>query len=187
MASAFYDMIKSWQRQYKPDRVVLVKTLFKSIFHQTDYLARGKQALWVGVCRTTRPYYKKLQSHGASVSTIDIDPAMARFGHGRQHVIGDACDLGTHYEADFFDIVFCNGVMGWGINTEAEQAQCFAAMGTVMKPGGLLVLGWNTHKSRDPLVTKLHDSHFLPMDLPGFGQRMVVQGATYVFDMFTRR
>ncbi len=179
--------IKTWQRRNKKDRIVLVKTLFKAIAHQTDYLANGKKVLWIGVCPTTKGYYKKLEAQGACVWTVDVDPAVAKFGNGTRHAIGDATALAAVYESGFFDAVFCNGVIGWGIDSEADQARCYASMAQVLKPNGLLVLGWNTHKSRDPLVSQHHAPHFEPYDLPGFGARMVVQQVTHVFDIWSRR
>lgn len=143
--------------------------------------------MWIGVCPTTKGYYKKLAAQGATVWTVDVDPAAAKFGNGAHHTIGDATALEAAYESSFFDAVFCNGVIGWGIDSEADQARCYTSMAQVLKPNGLLVFGWNTHKSRDPLVSQLHAAHFVPFALPGFGSRMVVQQVTHVFDIWTRR
>lgn len=176
------------RRARKPDRLVLVKTLFKTLAHQTDALSAGKQVLWVGVCHTTAPYYKRLERDGALVHTIDINPASGRYGHRVRHSVASVIAMQRVYQPHFFDLVFCNGVLGWGINSVEDQRTCFREMAAVMKPGALLVLGWNTHKMRDPLSdSSLFDTDFAPYDLPGFGRRMVVQGTTHVYDIFIRR
>jgi hypothetical protein len=188
MLRSLHHALANIRRARKPDRTVLVKNLFKTLAHQTDTLTAGKQVLWIGVCHTTAPYYQRLERGGAVVHTIDINPAACRYGHPIRHTIGNATVLEKSYQPQFFDLVFCNGVLGWGIDTPADQKNCFEAMATVMKPGTLLLLGWNTDKMRDPLSdTSLFDAHFLPHDLPGFGRRMVVQGATHVYDIFMRR
>ena len=44
---------------------------------------------------------------------------------------------------DYFDLIVCNGVFGWGINnkedTEVAIKQCYSCL----RPAGMLVLGWN--------------------------------------------
>jgi Methyltransferase domain len=176
------------RRARKPDRLVLVKTLFKTLAHQTDALSTDKQVLWIGVCHTTAPYYARLERGSALVHTIDINPDSHRYGHPVRHSIASATAMQGVYQPHFFDLVFCNGVLGWGIDSPADQRTCFNEMAAVMKPGAVLVLGWNTHKMRDPLCdSSLFDSHFAPHDLPGFGRRMVVQGTTHVYDIFARR
>jgi Methyltransferase domain len=178
--------LQKWRYARKPDRLALTQTIFKALAHQTDLLGPGKRALWIGCQHYTAEYPALLEAGGAQVWTTDIDPSVARYGHPKRHVSADLGAIDQKFDAAFFDLVLCNGVLGWGVDTEAAQRAAYRAMAAIMKPGAVLLLGWNTHKLRDPLVTGFFAPAFARFDMPGIGPRLVVPGATHVFDFFAR-
>lgn len=96
-------------------------------------------------------YTKSYQSLFAPCSyrTIDFDPEKARHAPPG-HVTGSLLELDRHFDAGSFDLVLCNGVLGWGVNTLGECAEASRQLARVLRPGGHLVLGWNDHPGRKP-------------------------------------
>ena len=54
------------------------------------------------------------------------------------------------YGDESFDVVVANGVIGWGLNEQAGFEQMMAQCHRVLKPGGLLILGYNDTPERAP-------------------------------------
>jgi len=74
--------------------------------------------------------------------TIDWDAARRRFG-AENHVVDDAANLRDYFPEGHFDFVLMNGVFGWGLNRREAIEKAFAAVHTILTPGGIFVLGWN--------------------------------------------
>lgn len=73
-----------------------------------------------------------------------IDPATASQRHGaRRHITDKLQHLARHIPAGYFDLVVCNGVLGWGLNAPEEADAAFAACYAALRDGGHLLLGWN--------------------------------------------
>jgi SAM-dependent methyltransferase len=111
---------------------------------------------------------------GRELWTIDWDPAKARFG-ARNHIIDDVANLRSHFRDDYFDFVLMNGVFGWGLNQRASIEKAFAAIYAGLKPGALLVLGWNDTPDLVPVpltqIAALQDFtpyHFPPLHATSF-------------------
>lgn len=118
------------------DRRVLEQIIFTWITNEAGL----QKVLFVG-CDWYTAYYHKLIPH-KEFQTMDYDPAKARYG-SRQHKIGAVQDVAELYPARAFDVVICNGVLGWGLNDIHDIEKTFAAMHTILNPAGLLILGWN--------------------------------------------
>jgi SAM-dependent methyltransferase len=83
--------------------------------------------------------------------------------------------------------VLCNGVFGFGVDTRAAQLAALKAMGRILKPGGRLLLGWNTDRVEDPLTLDFVQSCFDADGSIANGVRNAVPGAGYVFDFLRRK
>ena len=118
------------------DRRVLESIIFPWITNE----ANCRKMLFVG-CDWYTAYYHKLFPDG-EFWTMDYDPAKARYGSAR-HKIGAVQDVAELYPAGAFDVIVCNGVLGWGLNEIDEIEKAFAAMYSILTPTGLLILGWN--------------------------------------------
>lgn len=169
-----------------PDRAVLQDVIFPRV---RALLAADGEAdiLWIGCARFTRTYYRVLEGAGARCWTLDIDPAVARWGRRGRHVIGDVAMLARLFPGWRFHAIFCNGVFGYGIDTVAAQGAAIEAMARATVPGGWLLLGWNTHKVADPRESGILTSWYESAELADFGARQVVPGCTHVYDVLRLR
>ncbi|ART63848.1 methyltransferase domain-containing protein [Kushneria marisflavi] len=117
-----------------------------------------RRVLMVG-CGWYTHHYPSLLGD-TEVTTIDLDAAKRPFG-GDSHIVGNLTMLGDHIPDEGLDAVLCNGVLGWGLNELADVEQAFTACIDCLRPGGLLLLGWNDH----PPYNRVS-----PEDIPAFAQ-----------------
>lgn len=123
-----------------PDRQALTSRVLPA------FAALSGSILWAGCRAYTVPYYTLLELQGGLVSTLDHDPPAAAYGRPGRHVTGDLRAAHVLYGRGAFDAVLCNGVFGFGINADEDQSAALAAMHAVLKPGGRLLLGWDTDR-----------------------------------------
>ena len=172
----------AWIREYRsdrqtsasPDRAVLVKELIPE-------LALTGEVLWVGCRRYTKDYYDLIEKQGARCWTLEIDPSAARWGRKGRHIVGNLLEVETLFPGRRFDTVLCNGIFGWGINTEPEQREASRAMAAILKPGGKVLLGWDIKRIPDPLPLLIEEG-FSPCR-----ERQVIAGYyQHVYDVLCR-
>lgn len=155
--------------------------------HYIPAVARDAgRILWVG----TRPYtalaYLELEAGGGVVWTCDVDPDAARWGHPRWHRVGDVRDVDTLFHDIRFDTVIYNGVVGFGVDTLEDQTRSLAAIARALKPGGLLILGWNSDRVGDPHVTGVIGPDYAPTPYADHATRVTFAGSTHVYDVLCR-
>ena len=119
-----------------PDRVFLEDVIVPG-FLAMDGIDR---VLDIGVAWYTRSYPRLFS--GVDYWTVDVDPAKQRIA-GRNHHTVSATHLTDAFSPGTFDLVVCNGVIGWGLNNPADVEKGLDACADVMRPGGWLVVGWN--------------------------------------------
>lgn len=121
-------------RFHSPGRRVLENTILP---YYAKRKVRGK-VLFVG-CDWYTAHYNKIFRE-SEFWTIDPNPAQKRFG-SKDHIVGSIEDLKEYFEPEYFDLILCNGVLGFGLNRleAAERAlkNCFACL----KRGGEFMLG----------------------------------------------
>jgi len=179
--------LRGWRADVRvsrsPDRIILTESIFPALVNELGSRT-NPNVLWIGCRRYTKPYCKMLEFRGAICWTIDIDPLAAQWGHTRRHRTGNVLALEEVFADRRFDAVLCNGVLGWGVDSLADQRSALKAIAAVTKPGDWLILGWNTDRIRDPVETKVTAPWFARAVLPGFGERYVCAGCTHVYDVF---
>jgi SAM-dependent methyltransferase len=79
---------------------------------------------------------------GRELWTMDFDPERNEWG-SKDHIVGDAANVGEHFTENYFDFILMNGVYGWGLNEKEKIEKCFAGICKILKPGGLFILGYN--------------------------------------------
>lgn len=92
-----------------------------------------------------REEYQKFYNQffrGRELWSIDFDPACKKWG-AKNHIVGDAADVAKYFEPEYFDVIFMNGVYGWGLNEPKQIEKGMAGVYKLLKPGGLFVLGYN--------------------------------------------
>lgn len=163
-----------------PDRRALANIYLPAL------AARGRRILWVGCRRYTAADYPVLERQGAEVWTTDIDPRAARWGRSGRHRTGDICEADQIFYDLSFDAIVCNGVLGFGVDQPNDQERAMAAMAAILKPGGLLLLGWNTDKIADPLELPRFGHFYTPVSLGAAPSRMRFDAVTHVYDALER-
>ncbi|MBU2103487.1 class I SAM-dependent methyltransferase [Patescibacteria group bacterium] len=164
---------------HSPDRLVLVKEILPK------FSKAGGTMLWVGCEKYTRTYPKLLEKHGGVCWTLELVPEQSRWGNSGRHIIGDLTKADLLFPEHTFDVVFCNGVIGWGVNGPEQQRDAFRAMAHIMKPGATLLLGWNTYRSKDPVLAGLSSGWFVPGTLDGLEQKFKI--GEHVYEIFERK
>jgi len=175
------DILNARRVKKNPGRVVLVNEILPA------YSACGGRILWIGCRRYTKSYGALLRRNGGECWTLDIEEAHAKWGERGRHLTGDLVIVDQLVASDSFDSVLCNGVFGFGVNTRPAQVAAVQAMARILKPGGRLLLGWNTDRVEDPLMLDFVRRTFIGDDLMGRGTRRTVPEAGYVYDFLRRR
>ena len=164
-----------------PDRKVMADSYIPAL------AANGGRILWVGCREYTLDDYAALETQGGQVWTTDIDPAAARWGREGRHRTGDVCEADRMFSDQTFDAVVCNGVLGYGVDSPEQQQRALGALAAIVRPGGLLLLGWNTDKIDDPVEAGLTTPHFTPAPLGDRPARVRFDAVTHVYDSFVRK
>lgn len=164
-----------------PDRRVMAESYVPAL------AAEGGCILWVGCREYTLDDYAALESSGAEVWTTDIDPAAARWGRDGRHRTGDVCEADRLFSDLTFDAVVCNGVLGYGVDSPDQQQRALKALAAILRPGGRLLLGWNTDKIADPVAAGLTDADFQAAPLGDQPTRVRFDAVTHVYDSLIRR
>ncbi|MGZ9029943.1 MAG: methyltransferase [Burkholderiaceae bacterium] len=123
-------------RRRSADRQYLEHEVLPALARRADV----RCVLFVGCARYTRHYEAMFPK--AEYWTIDPDPHRQRWG-ARRHIVDRLERLGHHRSEAHFDLIVCNGVLGWGLDARDDAEAAFAACHAALRPGGQLILGWN--------------------------------------------
>jgi SAM-dependent methyltransferase len=126
------------------DRQILEESIFT--YYRGDPAFR--RVLFVGCAAFTSHYQEKFFPD-KEFWTIEPGEDQAEFG-STNHVVAPLEDATKHFEAGYFDVIFCNGVYGWGLDTLAQGEAAFLACRTCLREGGHLLFGWNDVPQRTP-------------------------------------
>jgi hypothetical protein len=120
------------------DRRVLEKTILPG------YLADPtvKRVLFVG-CDIYTAHYERLYFSQHEYWTLEPNPKLRRYGAKWRHVIARLEELANHFSERYFDLIICNGVYGWGLNSAEQCEAAFAQCRMRLSTGGHLLIGWN--------------------------------------------
>ena len=149
------------------DREVLETQVFRALFLDG---ARSR-VLFVG-CDSYTSWYGQIfdDKRGFRFSTVDPDPAKARFGSTVDHVVGRLEELDAATERlESFDLVVLNGVFNYGIDSDEQKRRGLAACRALLRRGGLLFLiGYrNTPGKPDIESALISSAQFRPHVIPG--------------------
>ena len=129
-------------RRRSADRQYLEHEVLPALARRDDV----RRVLFVGCARYTR-HYEAIFTY-ADYWTIDGDPKRQRWG-ARRHIVDRLERLGRHRPEAYFDLIVCNGVLGWGLDARVDAEAAFSACHTALRPGGQLVVGWNDIRPRN--------------------------------------
>ena len=127
------------------DRRVLEQVILPDYARRPD-IAR---VLFVGCAAYTQRYGEFFTDR--EYWTIDPVAARRRYGSTR-HIVDTLQNLGSHVAPGYFDLIVCNGVLGWGLNARADADAALGACFTHLRAGGDLLLGWNDIAPRNRVL-----------------------------------
>lgn len=129
-------MLGSSTRRITEDRRVLEQIILPAYARRVGI----QRVLFVGCAAYTQPYGQLFIDR--AYWTIDPVARRRRYGSAR-HVVDRLENLASHFQLEYFDLIVCNGVLGWGLNAPEDAEAAFAACHRHLRVGGELVLGWN--------------------------------------------
>ena len=103
-----------------PDRTLLERHILPAYARREDV----RRVLFVGCARYTA-HYGRLFDH-AEYWTMDAVPRNRRWGAPR-HIRDRLERLDRHVTPGYFDLIVCNGVLGWGLNRRDDAESAFNA------------------------------------------------------------
>lgn len=165
------------------DRRVLEQVILPEYARHTN-IAR---ILFVGCAAYTQRYGELFGAR--EYWTIDPVARRSRYG-SRHHIVDQLQNLGHHAQPGYFDLIICNGVLGWGLNAPEDAESAFAACLTHLRAGGHLMVGWNNIAPRNRVLPK-DIAALRAFDRAKFGSaqttRWVVDAANrHVFDFYLK-
>jgi SAM-dependent methyltransferase len=166
-----------------PDRVFLEDVVVPGILADDEV----RRVLDIGVDWYTRSYPRLFA--GAEYWTVDVDPAKQRIASSNHHTVS-ATHLTDAFAPGTFDLVVCNGVIGWGLNDPSDVETALDECAEVMRAGAWLVVGWNDVEGRRvPGLDALLAKRFNRQVLPPVGADHFIPKTPYGhrFDFFTKR
>ena len=146
------------------DRQVLEQVILPAYARRSDIT----RVLFVG-CASYTQHYSELFSEREYWT---IDPVPRRRSHGgTRHIVDRLENLGRYAEPVYFDLIVCNGVLGWGLNTLDSAEAAFEACHRHLREGGELVVGWNDVPPRNrvapdevPALQRFEPMVFAPVE-----------------------
>ncbi len=95
-------------------------------------------------------HYQRTFFAGHDYWSMDPVPGQRKFG-GQQHITAPMEDIAEHFPEGRFDLIICNGVYGYGLNTPEQCQKAFDACHSRLADGGQLIVGWDDLPTRQPV------------------------------------
>jgi SAM-dependent methyltransferase len=128
------------------DRRVLEEIIFP--YYRAS--AGFRTVLFVG-CNTYTSHYPRRYFADAEFWTIEPDANLSKFGAAR-HFVAPLERLAEHVAAGSLDLIICNGVFGWGLDTAAQCEAAFSQCHASLRAEGQFVFGWDDVPRRTPVA-----------------------------------
>jgi SAM-dependent methyltransferase len=171
--------------QRNPERLFLGHELMPWV------AAQYRRVLFVGTAPYTYQFERLFAAEPDRYETIDRTPAVRVWG-ARIHHVADILDIGRLVPAGHYDCIVLNGVIAYRLPEIADYGvetrrfgDLAAALAGVLRPGGLLIVGWN---GRDLATSPFPD--FQPLFERGatpWGERKAFEGDPHVLEFYARR
>ena len=159
-------------RQYMTDEILPALTSSKI-----------QRVLFVGCKAYTARYGKQFVRVGIDYWTTDIEPAAAIWGEKHRHIVCDIRQIDSVCAAESFDVVLLNGVIGDGVDEESEINSAIEAIARILRPNGLLLIGWNSDKGHpDPSTVEAASRYFRRTQALPLPARKTFPDTDHVYD-----
>ncbi len=165
------------------DRYLLEEVIFPALRSRSDM----QEILFIGCESYTADYPRRFADR--DFMTMDVDPAKAKYGAAK-HLTDNFANVAAHFDPQSLDAVICNGVIGWGLDRPDEIHQAMRGSFMCLRPGGMLVLGWNDMEPwRPPPLEEIEGlKRFSPLTLAPFPTPVypTLGIAMHVFNFYVR-
>ena len=142
-----------------------------------------QRILLVGCRAYTARYGGRLARAGVDCWTTDIDPQAAIWGVKDQHIVADIKNIHNICPPESFDAVLLNGVIGDGVDDEDAMNRAVEAIVQILKPGGILLIGWNSNKNHpDPMTLAAVTTYFSRQAVSPLPLRKTFPDTDHVYD-----
>lgn len=125
------------------DRRVLETIILPYLRDREDF----RTVLFVGCDWYTRSYRTFFARK--TYWTMDSNPYQRRFGTSR-HIVDTMESLALHFGPSELDVIVCNGVYGYGLDTLDQFDEALLACHRSLRTNGLFILGWDDNPRRTP-------------------------------------
>lgn len=129
------EFLPNWKKDgyiIAPDRIILEQKILPNLTGDVCF---------VGVASYVRHYWDKYFPQASSVTTVDSDHKVAKYG-AKNHILADVKYLDCKTNTKF-DYIVMHGIAGFGTSTVTHLGYAFRSAFLALKPGGLLIYGWN--------------------------------------------
>jgi len=131
-------------------------------------------------------YGKQLTRAAIDYWTTDIDPEAANWGEKGRHIVCDVAKIDEVCPSESFDAVLLHGVFGFGVDERNEMNRTVGAIACILRPRGILLIGWNTQKTPDPTELQavrlyFHREQVFPLPL-----RKTFSNSDHVYDWLVK-
>jgi SAM-dependent methyltransferase len=151
-------------------------------------LSGEHNVLWfVGTDWYTHGYNRMFSRQ--TFTTLDANPTQSRYG-AQRHIVDNVLNLGRYAPIDSIDVIFLNGIIGWGLNSREDAEKAFDVCHRCLRPGGHLLIGWNDLPEHRPFrlqeieaLSKFERWTFPPLDT---SEHLVANEWRHVFSFFRK-
>jgi SAM-dependent methyltransferase len=177
----FRSLRRASKTHLSPCRELLVQHILPAV------ASEGGPVLFVGVRAYTAQYPSLIELHGAECWTIDIDPSVAQHGASKRHVVDSITNAREHFPAATIQSVVMNGLFGFGLNSYRTQLEAIETCAAILRPNGLLVLGWNDRRGHPSALEEFATKHFDYRPIHELEARIWVPGTDHNYAFLRRR
>lgn len=189
---------KGWVRNsYLYRKLIPLLFDFHSVYSDRRYMtdeilpalasSKIQRVLFVGCKAYTARYGKQLIRVGIDYWTTDIEPAAAMWGEKNRHIVCDIGQIDSVCAAESCDVVLLNGVIGDGVDEESKINRAIEAIARILRPNGLLLIGWNSDKSHpDPVTVEAAIRYFRRTQVLPLPVRKTFPDTDHVYDWLVK-
>ncbi len=166
-----------------PHRLPMERNIFPFFVSDNHY----RTVLFVG-CSLATIWYKKVFKD-MEYWTLDIDHRKKRMG-AKNHIVDRLSNLNTYFDRPYFNLIFVNGVIGWGLDDPQEADVSVNACYNALKPNGKFIIGWNDIPERKPFEVDTLKAlrQFERWNFPPVGRwrHLIPEPTPYYYDFYVK-
>jgi len=123
----------------------------------------AKSCLFIGVDWYNQYIWKKYDE--VDWITLDANEDNSKYGSFNHKTVELPLYSSTFFEGKKFDVIYFNGVYGWGLNNCKDLNSTFYQLQSLLNDKGRIIFGYNDTPERNPCGIKIFDKcEFIEVD-----------------------